>query len=46
VVFMCRSGARSLKACALARRAGLADPLQLEGGLLAWKATVEPSLPL
>ena len=46
VVFMCRSGARSLKACALARRAGLAEPLQLEGGLLAWKATVEPSLPL
>src|SRR5580704_12922504 len=30
VVFMCRSGARSLKACALARRAGLAEPLQLE----------------
>lgn len=46
VVFMCRSGARSLKACALARRAGLQDTLQLEGGLLAWKAAVEPSLPL
>jgi adenylyltransferase/sulfurtransferase len=46
VVFMCRSGARSLKACALARRAGVTEPLQLEGGLLAWKAAVEPSLPL
>ncbi|HEY6452948.1 MAG TPA: molybdopterin-synthase adenylyltransferase MoeB [Steroidobacteraceae bacterium] len=46
VVFMCRSGVRSLKACALARRAGLEEPLQLEGGLLAWKAAVEPSLPL
>jgi molybdopterin/thiamine biosynthesis adenylyltransferase/rhodanese-related sulfurtransferase len=46
VVFVCRSGARSLKACALARRAGVAQPLQLEGGLLAWKAAVEPSLPL
>jgi rhodanese-related sulfurtransferase len=46
VVFMCRSGARSLKACALARRAGVAEPLQLDGGLLAWKATVEPSLML
>ena len=46
VVFMCRSGARSLKACALARRAGVAEPLQLDGGLLAWKAAVEPSLML
>jgi sulfur-carrier protein adenylyltransferase/sulfurtransferase len=46
VVFMCRSGARSLKACALARRAGVKEPLQLEGGLLAWKAAVEPSLSL
>jgi len=46
VVFMCRSGARSLKACALARRAGVGEPLQLEGGLLAWKAAVEPSLPM
>jgi sulfur-carrier protein adenylyltransferase/sulfurtransferase len=46
VVFMCRSGARSLKACALARRAGIAEPLQLDGGLLAWKAAVEPSLKL
>ena len=46
VVFMCRSGVRSLKACALARRAGIHRPLQLEGGLLAWKAAVEPSMPL
>jgi len=46
LVFMCRSGARSLKACALARRAGVEEPLQLDGGLLAWKAAVEPSLAL
>jgi adenylyltransferase/sulfurtransferase len=45
-VFMCRSGARSLKACAIARRAGVAEALQLEGGLLAWKGQVDPSLPL
>ncbi|HEX4023251.1 MAG TPA: molybdopterin-synthase adenylyltransferase MoeB [Steroidobacteraceae bacterium] len=45
-VFICRSGVRSLKACALARRAGMALPLQLEGGLLAWQAAVDPSLPL
>jgi adenylyltransferase/sulfurtransferase len=46
VIFMCRSGARSLKACALARRAGLRESMHLEGGLLAWKAAIEPSLPL
>jgi adenylyltransferase/sulfurtransferase len=43
-VFVCRSGARSLRACALAQRAGFAQPLQLEGGLLAWQATVDPQL--
>ena len=46
LVFHCRSGARSLKACAFARRAGYEDILQLEGGLLAFKAEVDPSLPL
>jgi adenylyltransferase/sulfurtransferase len=45
-VFICRSGVRSLKAGALARRAGMSAVLQLEGGLLAWQAAVEPSLPL
>ena len=45
-VFVCRSGARSLRACVLARRAGVTEPLQLEGGLLAWRNTVEPTLPL
>lgn len=45
LVFMCRSGARSLRACALARRAGL-EPLQLEGGLLAYKAAIDPSFVL
>jgi adenylyltransferase/sulfurtransferase len=45
-VFLCRSGARSLRACALARRAGVEEPLQLEGGLLAWKASIDASLVL
>ena len=45
-VFICRSGARSLKACVLARRAGIEEALQLEGGLLSWQATVDASLPL
>jgi sulfur-carrier protein adenylyltransferase/sulfurtransferase len=46
LVFICRSGVRSRKACALARRAGLDSSVQLEGGLLSWQAEIEPSLTL
>ena len=46
LVFLCRSGARSLKACALARRSGYEDVLQLEGGLLAFKDQIDPLLPI
>jgi len=46
VVFVCRSGARSRRACALARRAGILDARQLAGGLLAWQESQEPSLAL
>lgn len=42
-VFLCRSGRRSLAACALATRAGIAAPAHLEGGLLAWAAEVDPA---
>lgn len=41
-VFMCRSGGRSLRACGEALRAGAVTPVQLEGGLLAWAAEVDP----
>lgn len=41
-VFLCRSGARSLRACGLAIRAGIRAPAHLEGGLLAWAADVDP----
>jgi len=41
-VFLCRSGARSLRACGLAIRAGIHAPAHLEGGLLAWAASVDP----
>jgi len=41
-VFICRSGARSLTACAIAVNAGLATPAHLEGGLLAWATEVDP----
>ena len=40
-VFLCRSGRRSLLACAIALRAGIAAPGHLQGGLLAWAAEVD-----
>lgn len=43
-VFVCRSGARSLTACNIAVRGGIARVVNLEGGLLAWAAEVEPTL--
>lgn len=39
-VFICRSGTRSLTACAIASRAGLRTVAHLEGGLLAWAKEV------
>jgi molybdopterin/thiamine biosynthesis adenylyltransferase/rhodanese-related sulfurtransferase len=43
-VFVCRSGARSLTACGIAKRAGLSEIAHLEGGLLAWARDVDPQL--
>jgi sulfur-carrier protein adenylyltransferase/sulfurtransferase len=43
VVFVCRSGVRSLTAAALASRAGVEDIAHLEGGLLAWGRDVDPT---
>jgi adenylyltransferase/sulfurtransferase len=45
-VFICRSGGRSLAACELALRAGVAAPANLEGGLLAWAREIDPALPV
>ena len=42
--FVCRSGARSLTACGIALRGGLAEAVNLEGGMLAWAAEVDPTL--
>ena len=44
VIFICRSGGRSLKACQLAVGAGIANPVNLEGGLRAWASEIDPSL--
>src|SRR6516162_2625605 len=43
-VFICRSGGRSMAACQLALRANIPSPANLEGGLLAWAGTIDPSL--
>jgi adenylyltransferase/sulfurtransferase len=43
-VFLCRSGARSARACAIASRHGLRKPSHLEGGLIAWAAAIDPML--
>jgi adenylyltransferase/sulfurtransferase len=43
-VFICRSGGRSLAACQMALAADIASPANLEGGLLAWSAQVDPTL--
>lgn len=45
-VFLCRSGRRSLMACAVALRGGMPAPAHLEGGLLAWAVEVDPAFPV
>jgi adenylyltransferase/sulfurtransferase len=46
VIFMCLSGVRSRQACAIAGRMGVTEAWQLEGGLSAWKAEIDPTLRL
>ena len=43
-VFICRSGARSLTASAIATRAGLVNIGHLEGGLLGWANELDETL--
>lgn len=43
VVFICRSGARSMTASAVATRAGLTNVAHLEGGLLGWAKELDES---
>src|SRR5690348_1887698 len=37
-IFICRSGGRSMAACNFAVQAGIANPANMEGGMLAWDA--------
>jgi len=43
-VFICRSGGRSMAACQMALRANIRSPANLEGGMTAWAASIDPSL--
>jgi sulfur-carrier protein adenylyltransferase/sulfurtransferase len=43
-VFICRSGGRSMAACQIALRANIRSPANLEGGMLAWAASIDPSV--
>lgn len=43
-IFVCRSGARSLTASGIAHRLGIASPVHLEGGMLAWQREIDPTL--
>lgn len=45
-VFYCRTGVRTLEVLAAVRRAGFADAVHLEGGVVAWANRVDPSLPV
>jgi rhodanese-related sulfurtransferase len=44
VVFVCRSGRRSLAACEISARGGVRSISDLEGGLTAWAAAIDPSI--
>ncbi|HST85912.1 MAG TPA: molybdopterin-synthase adenylyltransferase MoeB [Kineosporiaceae bacterium] len=45
LVLHCKSGGRSAQALQLARAAGFADAVHLEGGVLAWIDQVDPGQP-
>ena len=45
IVVYCRSGARSANAVKILKQAGFTKPVNLKGGVLAWSAEVDPSVP-
>jgi adenylyltransferase/sulfurtransferase len=45
VVVVCKTGARSARACELLRSHGFAEVENLAGGIEAWSLTVDPAIP-
>lgn len=46
VVFYCRTGGRAGRATELFRERGNEDVYNLEGGVMGWRDSVDPSIPL
>ncbi len=46
IVLHCKTGIRSAEALAAVRRAGFADAVHLQGGVIAWAHQVDPTLPV
>ena len=46
IVLHCKTGIRSAEALAAVRKAGFADAVHLQGGVIAWAHQVDPSLPV
>jgi rhodanese-related sulfurtransferase len=45
VVCYCKMGGRSANACVLLSAAGFASVTNLEGGIVAWRRDVDPTMP-
>jgi molybdopterin/thiamine biosynthesis adenylyltransferase/rhodanese-related sulfurtransferase len=45
IVLYCKSGIRSAESLAALKNAGLTNSVHVQGGVLAWQAQVDPSLP-
>ena len=45
IILHCKSGVRSAEALAALKAAGLSNSVHVQGGVLAWAAQVDPSLP-
>jgi molybdopterin/thiamine biosynthesis adenylyltransferase/rhodanese-related sulfurtransferase len=45
VVLHCKTGVRSAEALVMVKAAGFANAVHVQGGVLAWQAQVDPSLP-
>lgn len=46
IVLHCKTGIRSAEALAAVKKAGFADALHLQGGVIAWANQVDPTLPV
>jgi adenylyltransferase/sulfurtransferase len=46
IVLYCKSGVRSAEALAAVKAAGFRDAVHVQGGVVSWIKTVDPSLPI